>query len=239
MGWYTEQVVPRFTSVMLGAPMDAYRARVCAGLSGDVLELGFGSGRNLAHLPVDVKRVLAVEPSEVGTSLAANRIAASDIPVEFVGRSGEELALENESVDHVLVTWTLCTIPDVARALSEVRRLLKPGGTLHFIEHGRSPDPETARWQDRLNPLWGRLFGGCHLDRSIDELVRNSGLVLRDVKMYSMSRERKARLQGLSFEESLAHSPDGTSTGGTLERLGRVTSELAGFAYEGVAEKLA
>jgi len=237
VGWYVEQVLPRITDMMLGAPMEAYRARVCAGLSGDVLEIGFGSGRNLAHLPEDVKRVLAVEPSGVGKSLAAKRIATSGIPVEFVGDSGEELPLEDESVDHVLVTWTLCTIRDVDRALKEVRRLLRPGGTLHFVEHGRSPDPDAARWQDRLNPLWGMLFGGCHLNRSIDELVRNSGLELRSVRSYAMSRERKARAKGLPLKESLACPPKGTSTDATLERLQRVVSELAGFAYEGVAEK--
>jgi SAM-dependent methyltransferase len=105
-------------------------------------------------------------------------VAASPVPVEYIGLTGQELPLDAASVDHVLTTWTLCTIPDVERALSEVRRVLRPGGSLHFVEHGRSPDPRVARWQDRLTPLQRRLAGGCHLNRPIGRLVADSGLGL-------------------------------------------------------------
>ena len=112
----------------------------------------------------------------MGRKLAAERVAASRVPVEYIGLDGEQVPLDDASVDHVLTTWTLCTIPDVERALGEMRRVLRPGGALHFVEHGRSPDPGVARWQERLNPLQRKVFGGCHLTRPIDELIRGAGL---------------------------------------------------------------
>lgn len=179
MGFYGERIVPRLTDLTLrGQPYDRLRARATAGLDGEVLEIGFGSGRNMPHYPASVARVRAVEPSALGRKLAAGRLADSRIPVEFVGLDGEDLPVDDASVDHVLTTWTLCTIPDVARALHEVRRVLRRGGTLHFVEHGRSPDPRVVRWQDRLTPIQRRVAGGCHLNRPIDELVAGSGLVL-------------------------------------------------------------
>jgi ubiquinone/menaquinone biosynthesis C-methylase UbiE len=152
------------------------RERVTVGLVGDVLEVGFGSGLNVPHYPPSVRHVRAVDPATVGQQLAADRVAASAIPVEYVGLDGAHLPLDDESVDCVLSTWTMCTIPDVEGALSEIRRVLRPGGTLHFLEHGRSPEPDVAKWQDRLNPIQQRLFGGCHLNRPIEGLVRDSGL---------------------------------------------------------------
>jgi ubiquinone/menaquinone biosynthesis C-methylase UbiE len=128
------------------------------------------------HYPPAVERVQAVDPATVGRRLAANRLAATSIPIEFIGLNGEDLPLADASVDHVLTTWTLCTIPDVDRALAEMRRVLRPGGALHFVEHGLSPDAQVARWQDRLNPIQKRVFGGCHLNRPIDRLLENAGL---------------------------------------------------------------
>ncbi len=189
MGFYSEQVLPRFTDVALGKAMEPTRARVASGLSGEVLEIGFGSGRNLTHLPPTVTRLLAVEPAQIGRKLAGPRIVDARIPVEFVGADGQELALGDESVDHVLVTWTLCTIPDVHRALREARRVLRPGGRLHFVEHGSSDDPRIARWQDRLTPLWGHLFGGCHLNRPIDDLIEGTGFTLDRLETYKMGAE--------------------------------------------------
>jgi SAM-dependent methyltransferase len=179
VGFYGEQIVPRLTDLTLkGRPFDRLRARVTADLEGEVLEIGFGSGRNLPHYPATVARVRAVEPSAVGRKLAAGRVAASAVPVEFVGLDGQELPVEDASIDHVLTTWTLCTIPDVARALGEVHRVLKPSGAFHFVEHGRARDPRVARWQDRLTPIQRRVAGGCHLNRPIGELVAASGLVV-------------------------------------------------------------
>ena len=143
VGFYREHIVPRLADMTLnGRPFDCLRARVTTDLGGEVLEIGFGSGRNLPHYPATVTRVRAVEPSAVGRKLAAGRVAASTVPVEFVGLDGQELPVEDASIDHVLTTWTLCTIPDVARALHEVGRVLKPSGSFHFVEHGRAPIPQ-------------------------------------------------------------------------------------------------
>lgn len=179
MGWYVDRVLPRITDVALrGAEFTSARERVCAGLEGEVLEVGFGSGRNVPHYPAAVTRVRAVDPATVGRALAAERVAASQVPVEYVGLKGEVLPIDDGTVDHVLVTWTLCTIPDVDCALSEMRRVLRPGGSLHFVEHGRAPQPAVAKWQDRLTPVQRRVFGGCHLNRPIDALIERSGLHL-------------------------------------------------------------
>jgi ubiquinone/menaquinone biosynthesis C-methylase UbiE len=179
VGFYVDHVLPRITNLALsGKEFEKLRGEVCADLSGEVLEVGFGSGRNVPHYPPSVDRVRAVDPATVGRRMAAKRLAASTVPVEFVGLDGEELPLEDESVDHVLTTWTLCTIPDVDRALAEMRRVLRPGGAVHFVEHGRSPDASVARWQDRLNPIQRRVFGGCHLNRPIDTLLARAGLVV-------------------------------------------------------------
>jgi ubiquinone/menaquinone biosynthesis C-methylase UbiE len=185
MGFYTEQVVPRITDVALGsAYLSRLRARVAADLEGEVLEVGFGSGRNVPHYPSAVRKVLAVDPATVGRKLAAARVAASPVPVEYIGLDGESLPLHDASVDHVLTTWTMCTIPDVGRALSEIRRVLRPGGELHFLEHGRSPEPGVARWQDRLTPLQRRIGGGCHLNRPIDQLLGDAGLRVTRLENY-------------------------------------------------------
>ena len=187
VGVYGDHVLPRLVDLTLGRPFEKTRARVAAGLTGEVLEVGFGSGRNVPHYPSAVSRVLAVDPAAAGRKLAAERIAASQVPVEFVGLDGQDLPLADESVDHVLVTWTLCTIPDVERALAEVRRVLRPGGSLHFVEHGRSPRSRIARWQDRVTPTWGKLAGGCHLNRSIPDLIAGSDLTVTRLDAYRIS----------------------------------------------------
>lgn len=225
MPFYTDQVLPRLTDVLLGRAMEETRSRVCAGLSGEVLELGFGSGRNLPHLPAGVSRVLAVEPAATGRKLAARRITETGKAVVFVGEDARDIGLSDDSVDHALVTWALCTIPEVDRALAEVHRVLRPGGTLHFVEHGLSPNARVARWQNRCTPLWGKAFGGCHLDRPIDQLVRRSGLILESIRTYNMS--------------SRAGPADGPAPAGRAMRAIGAASELAGFAYEGVAVKAA
>jgi ubiquinone/menaquinone biosynthesis C-methylase UbiE len=185
MGFYEEQLLPRFTHVVMARrEFTPIRARVAAGLDGEVLEVGFGSGLNVPHYPAAVSRVSAVDPATLGRKLAARKVAESSVPVEYVGLKGQELPLGSASVDHVLTTWTLCTIPDVERALSEIRRVLRSGGSFHFVEHGRSPDPNVATWQDRLTPLQRRVAGGCHLNRPIDELVVGSGLELARMDNY-------------------------------------------------------
>jgi ubiquinone/menaquinone biosynthesis C-methylase UbiE len=182
MGFYGDQVLPRVLDrVLSGREFAAVRARVAAPLDGEVLEVGFGSGLNVPHYPPAVRRVRAVDPAAIGRRLAARRVAASPVPVEYVGLDGQALALPDGCVDHVLVTWTLCTIPDVAAALVEMRRVLRPGGYLHFAEHGRAPDAGMARWQDRLTPLQRRVAGGCHLNRPIAALIGAAGLDIADL----------------------------------------------------------
>jgi SAM-dependent methyltransferase len=182
MGVWSDQVVPRLTDRALSAAaMDDPRAAVCAGLHGRVLELGFGSGLNLRHLPAAVTALDAVEPADVAWELSARRRARSRVPVHRGGLDGQRLAADDESYDAVLVTFALCSIPDAAAALAEVRRVLRPGGTLHFLEHGLAPDPGVAAWQRRLDPAQQRLFAGCHLSRDVPALVADAGLEVTDL----------------------------------------------------------
>ena len=146
MRFYSDQILPRATDVIMAAKqLGPIRARVAAELDGEVLEVGFGSGLNIAHYPSAVHRVRAVDPATLGRKLAAKRLATSPTPVEFAGLDGQHLPVDSQSVDHVLATWTLCSIPQPERALAEIYRVLRPGGRFHFAEHGRSPDPKVAR----------------------------------------------------------------------------------------------
>jgi ubiquinone/menaquinone biosynthesis C-methylase UbiE len=185
MGLYRDQVLPRIVDLaMRGGDLDGVRARVAAGLDGEVLEIGFGSGLNIPFYPATITRVWAVDPAAVGRKLAAKRAAASAVPIDYIGLDAERLPVGDASADHVLSTWTLCTIPDPMVALAEVIRVLRPGGAFHFAEHGRSPDAKVARMQDRLNPVQQRVFGGCNVNRPIGELVTASGLELTRLENY-------------------------------------------------------
>ncbi|MFJ1708270.1 class I SAM-dependent methyltransferase [Kitasatospora sp. NPDC088346] len=185
MGFYAEQVVPRLVNVACSlGEAGELRERVCAGLAGEVLEIGFGSGLNVPHYPAAVTRVDAVEPSEVGWRLAGKRLAASRVPVRRAGLDGQVLPFPDDSYDAALSTWTLCTIPDVAAALREVRRVLRPGGALHFVEHGLAPDEGVRRWQHRFDPLEQRLFAGCHLDRPIVGLLTDAGFTIAELDVF-------------------------------------------------------
>lgn len=201
MGFYTDRVLPRISNAALGGrELARIRARVADGLAGDVLEVGFGSGLNVPHYPRAVRRVLAVDPATAGRKLAARRVAASPVPVEYAGLDGEALPLESASVDGVLTTWTMCSIPDVAAAIGEIRRVLRPGGEWHFAEHGLSPDPRVARWQHRLTPLQRRIFGGCRLDRPIGLLVARAGFRVIRMENYVTG----SRTFGYTFEGAAA-----------------------------------
>ena len=177
MGWWTDRVVPRVVDrALAGEEVQARREAACRGLRGTVLELGFGSGRNVPHYPPAVTRVWVVEPSDVAWAMAQERREASPVPIDRVGLDGARLERPDGSVDHVLSTFTLCTIPDVEGALREVRRVLAPGGTFHFLEHGLAPDPAVSRWQHRLDGVNAAVGGGCHLTRSVADLLAGSGL---------------------------------------------------------------
>ncbi len=177
MGLWAREVTPRLVNAGSADPrVLALRSRATAGLHGRVVELGFGSGLNLAVYPAEVDEVVAVEPSDVAWQLSAERREDSPVPVVRGSLDGQHLDLPDESVDAVLTTLTVCTIPDPALALAEARRVLRPGGTLHFLEHGNAPDAGVRRWQRRIEPLQKALFDGCHLTRPIAELVAASGL---------------------------------------------------------------
>ncbi len=179
---YRREVVPRFIDKACGsAAMKQGRDAAAAGLSGVVVEIGFGSGLNLASYPPEVTRVHAVEPAEVGRKLSAPRIVAAPFPVDYAGLHGEQIDLPDDSCDSALCTFTLCTVPGVEQALAELRRVLKPGGRFHFLEHGLAPDQGVQKWQRRLEPMQLALADGCHLTRDPSELVEAAGFELEFV----------------------------------------------------------
>ncbi|MGX1774551.1 class I SAM-dependent methyltransferase [Nocardia brasiliensis] len=185
MGFYRDRVVPRIVDAACGMRFnEPLRERVCAGLNGRVVEIGFGSGLNVPFYPETVELVSAVEPADLGWRLASERVAAAHVPIERSGLDGQALPFGDNSFDSALSTWTLCTIPDVATALAEVRRVLAPGGTLHFVEHGLAPDQRVQVWQHRLNPIQKTFAGGCHLNRDIRGLLTDAGFEIRDIDVF-------------------------------------------------------
>jgi len=199
MGIYREQLLPRGQDfVMRRKPYGPARSRVCEGLSGTVVEVGFGTGLNARYYPAEVTKVIAIEPSAVCQHIAQPRIENSSTAVEFGGLSGERLDLPSAEFDAVLSTWTLCTIPEWDAALAELRRILKPGGSFHFVEHGHAPDAKVARWQARLEPMQKRLAGGCHLTRSIAEHIEKAGFDIKKMDTYYFKGEPKP--MGYTYE---------------------------------------
>lgn len=199
MGIYQEHVLPRLQDlVMRRKAMRPVRARVCEGLRGDVVEIGFGTGLNAPFYPRGLSKVAAVEPSGVCMRIAQHRIDETLAEVELAGLTGERLDLPSESFDAVLSTWTLCTIPDLPAALEEIRRVLKHDGLFRFVEHGHAPDPRVADWQRRLEPIQKRLAGGCHLTRRIPDSVESAGFTIDHLDTYYFEGEPKPF--GYTFE---------------------------------------
>lgn len=185
MSWYDDHVAPRLVNCVCGMHAnERYRARACAGLRGRVVELGFGAGFNVPFYPAPVESVSAVEPSDRSWAMATERVATSRVPVERAGLDGAALPFRDDSFDAALSTWTMCTIPEIETALAEVRRVLAPGGSLHFVEHGLAPDPKVQVWQHRLNPIQKALAGGCHLNRDIPRLLRDNGFEIRELDTF-------------------------------------------------------
>ncbi len=177
MGFYEKNILPFLIDKACGiGPIMAQRQKVVPQASGEVLEIGIGSGLNLPYYDsARVSKVWGLEPSPEMRAKAAKIAAKAAVPVSFLDLPGEEIPLEDSSVDTVLVTYTLCTIPEVTAALSRMRRVLRPAGKLIFCEHGQAPDASVRRWQDRINPIWGKFSGGCHLNRPIDALIKQAG----------------------------------------------------------------
>jgi ubiquinone/menaquinone biosynthesis C-methylase UbiE len=173
---YTNVFLPRLCDLaMRSSRFIPYRQRVIAAAQGRVLEIGAGSGLNLPFYRAHVQEVLALEPAARLVGLARRRARINGMPIAFIEASAEAIPLDTASVDTVVTTWTLCSIPHPGAALAEIRRVLKPGGRMLFVEHGASPDPTVRIWQDRLTPAWKRLSGGCHLNRPIRDLLVTNG----------------------------------------------------------------
>jgi ubiquinone/menaquinone biosynthesis C-methylase UbiE len=182
MSFYDDRILPRLINLACSSkPTRKQREKIVHRAYGDVLEIGFGGGLNLRHYDRDnVRKVFGLEPSEGMRNSAARLIAESDVEVELIDLPGEEIPLDDNSVDSVLVTYTLCTIPDAVAAVRGMRRVLKSGGHLFYCEHGKAPDQDVYRWQRRLNPGWRRISGGCNMDRDIPALLREGGFDIED-----------------------------------------------------------
>ena len=192
MGIYREHVLPRIVNASCGIQeIEPFRERACSGLAGHVVEVGFGSGLNVPFYPGGVASIAAVEPSSLAWKMATERVASSHVDIVQSGLDGQRLPFDDNSFDSALSTFTLCTIPDVSAALAEIRRVLKPGGTFHFLEHGLAPDADVQRWQQRINPVQKFLCGGCHVNRPIDVLVRDAGFDIADLDRFYVEKAPK------------------------------------------------
>ena len=190
MGLYAKHIFPRLMNAMMsGAAFDELRRAVLAGVSGAVLEVGFGTGLNLPHYPPGLTRLTAIDANPGMSALARRRLAASPLQVQHEVLDGERLPMPDASFDHVVCTWTLCSIPRPERALDEMRRVLKPAGRLHFIEHGLSPEPGVQKWQRRLNPLNKVLACGCHLNRDMEALIAGQGFRFETLDKFYQPKE--------------------------------------------------
>jgi ubiquinone/menaquinone biosynthesis C-methylase UbiE len=176
MGFYQNQIIPLLINLtMRRRDLAAYRSRVVPAADGSVLEIGIGSGLNLPFYSRNVERLIGLDPSPKLLSMVRRNLRPDTPSLELIEGSAEAIPLENDSVDTVVTTWTLCSIPDAGRALREMHRVLRPTGRLLFIEHGRAPEPNVRWWQDHLTPAWKRIGGGCHLNRAIQSLIEAAG----------------------------------------------------------------
>ena len=203
MGFYARRVLPHIINLAM-KNRDATRLREVwvPRAHGEVLEIGIGSGLNLPFYSSEVERVYGVEPSLALQEMARRREMAGRTKVEFLSQSAEDpLPLPDQSIDTIVVTWTLCSIPDAPKALAQMKRVLKAHGRLLFIEHGRAPDPSVVAWQDRLTPIWKKIGGGCHLNRKIDQLIASAGFQIAELKTHYLPGPRPMTYTYQGFAE--------------------------------------
>ncbi|KUM25600.1 phospholipid methyltransferase [Mesorhizobium loti] len=183
MGFYQEYILPHVINLaMRNRDLVPYRERALSSAEGRVLEIGIGSGLNLPFYPPQAREILGLDPSPRLIAMAQEKAAGSSVPVTFIEGSAEAIPLDAHSIDTVVTTWTLCSIPGATNALEEMRRVLRPAGQLLFVEHGLSPDMSVRRWQNRLTPIWKRIGGGCHLNRPIRTLIEGAGFHIDQVE---------------------------------------------------------
>ena len=213
MSFYEDRILPRIIDLtMRGGDFSRLRKACLANVRGTVLEIGFGSGLNLPWYTDQVQRLYALDPAELGRKLAQKRLARAPFPVQFIDldEGARNLyPLADGSVDHAVSTWTLCTIPDPAEALYEIRRVLKPGGAFHFVEHGLAPDASVRKWQDRLNPIQNKIAGGCNLNRNFDEIIADAEFEFADLEHFYMSGPRVGTYiyKGIARASTIALEP--------------------------------
>jgi ubiquinone/menaquinone biosynthesis C-methylase UbiE len=182
MGFYQNYIVPWLTHLSMGqTQLVPYRSRVVSNATGRVLEIGIGSGLNLPFYSQSVNEIVGLDPSPRLLEMADEAARRSSVPVELIEGTAEAIPIEAASIDTVVTTWTMCSIPNLDQALQEVRRILRPSGRLLFVEHGLSPDPRVAWWQDRLTPVWMHLSGGCHLNRAIEDVIKRAGFSIEQL----------------------------------------------------------
>lgn len=183
MSFYKDRILPHLVHLsMRNQQLVPYRERAISGAEGRVLEIGIGSGLNLPFYSPHVREILGLEPAPRLLAMARRAASRSSLPVRLIEGSAEAIPLEDHSIDTVITTWTLCTIPEAVGALGEMRRVLRPGGQLLFVEHGRAPEASVRKWQDRLTPLWKRISGGCHLNRPIKTLIETAGFGIAQIE---------------------------------------------------------
>lgn len=191
MGFYNDRLLPHLIALgMRNGDLLPYRQRIVPAARGRVLEIGIGSGLNLPFYGPGVTEIIGLDPSPTLIAMAAERASTSDKPVSFLESSAEAIPVDTGAIDTVVTTWTMCSIPEASAALAEARRVLRPGGNLLFVEHGRAPEPSVARWQDWLDPVWNPLAGGCHLNRPIADLISGAGFRFVHLKTAYAGRPR-------------------------------------------------
>lgn len=200
LGFYCDRIIPWLVDQSMRQPrLLPYRGRIASAASGRVLEIGIGSGLNLPFYGRSVSEIVGIEPSPKLLDLTREVAKRASMPLELIEGTAEAIPIEDRSVDAVVTTWTMCSVPAVERALGEAHRVLRPGGRLLFVEHGRAPEPRVRWWQDYLTPAWRLLSGGCHLNRPIDEIIRHSGFCIERLDKGYM---RGPKLMAFMYEGS-------------------------------------